>query len=75
MSDDIVPESLGARIRRLRTDQGLSQDRLALESRVDQSALSKLERQRQRMGEIPLRRLAATLKLSFDELVAGTDYT
>lgn len=70
------PESLGARIRRLRGERGIGQERLAIESNVDQSGLSKFERGRDNrgIGEGALRRLAEVLGLSFDALIEGTDY-
>lgn len=68
-------ERLGDKIKRLRQARGLSQDRLAIESNVDQSGLSKFERGKERrMGEVPLRRIARVLKISFEELINGTDY-
>ena len=77
MADDGVlgAERLGARIKRLRQERGLSQDRLAIDSHIDQSGLSKLERGKGRaVGETPLRRIATVLKTTFEALVAGTDY-
>lgn len=69
-------ETLGAKIKRLRSDLKLSQDRLAIESQVDQSGLSKFERGKDRnIGEVPLRRIARVLKIPFEELIADTDYT
>ena len=68
-------EPLGSRIRRLREEQGLTQDGLSLKARVDQSGLSKLERLKQRrLGPVPLTRLAKVLGLTLDALVEGTDY-
>jgi transcriptional regulator with XRE-family HTH domain len=68
-------ELLGAKIKRLRMERRLSQDRLAIESQTDQSGLSKFERGKDRsMGELPLRRIARVLKITFEDLVAGTDY-
>jgi transcriptional regulator with XRE-family HTH domain len=68
-------EPLGTRIRRLRLEKGLSQDRLAIEAHVDQSGLSKLERGRERrMGPVPLGRIASVLGLDLDDLLAGTDH-
>ena len=68
-------EPIGQRIRRLRQERGLAQDRLAIEARVDQSGLSKLERGKERrMGEVPLRRIAQVLGLTLDELLEGTDF-
>ena len=74
IGDKEVPEPLGARVRRLREERGLAQERLAIEANVDQSGLSKFERGRARhMGPAPLGRIAAVLGLSFRELVLGTD--
>ena len=68
-------EPLGARIRRLRQEKGLPQDRLALKANVDQSGLSKFERGKsERLGPTPLRRIAAVLEVSFEQLIEGTDY-
>src|SRR5438128_402934 len=44
-------EEIGNRVRRLRVQKGLSQDRLALEAHVDQSGLSKVERGNKGLGE------------------------
>jgi transcriptional regulator with XRE-family HTH domain len=73
MADPIELEALGVKVRRLRVDKGLTQDRLAILAHVDQSALSKFERSRGRLGEIPLRRIATVLAVSFEELVANTE--
>ncbi len=77
MNDNsLVPETLGSRIRRLRGELGLGQERLAIESHVDQSGLSKFERGKDNraISEAALRRIATTLGTSFDRLVDGTDY-
>jgi len=55
-------------------ERGMSQDRLALEAHMDQSGLSKFERGGRGVGEVPLRRLAAILQITFEELIAGTDF-
>ena len=68
-------EEIGARIRRLRLERGIGQERLAIESGVDQSGLSKFERGKdRRMGKQSLERIARTLGLSYDQLIDGTDY-
>jgi transcriptional regulator with XRE-family HTH domain len=68
-------ENLGSKIKRLRIERKLAQERLAIEAHVDQSGLSKFERGRDRnIGEASLRRIASVLKISFEELVAGTDH-
>jgi transcriptional regulator with XRE-family HTH domain len=69
-------EELGAKVKRLRQERGLGQERLAIEAHVDQSGLSKFERGKERkMGEAPLKRIAAVLGIGFDELVSGTTWT
>jgi transcriptional regulator with XRE-family HTH domain len=73
--DDTPKEAIGARIKRLRQMQRLAQDRLAIEAHLDQSGLSKFERGANRsMSEAAIRRIAAVLKVPFDELVDGTDF-
>lgn len=78
MSDGAQPthlEPLGARIKRLRLERKLSQDRLAIEAHIDQSGLSKLERGKERgIAEVPLRRVAAVLRISYEQLIDGTDF-
>lgn len=70
-----APEDLGAKIKRLRQQRGLGQERLAIEAHVDQSGLSKFERGKERkMGTVPLMRIAAVLGLSLDELLNGTSW-
>jgi transcriptional regulator with XRE-family HTH domain len=69
-----VPEPLGARVRRLRQERSLAQDRLAIEANVDQSGLSKFERGKAgHVAPAPLRRIAAVLGVPIEELVHGTD--
>lgn len=78
MSEENSPrqavESIGTRVRRLRTERRFSQDRLALAAHIDQSGLSKFERGGKGIGRIPLTRIAEVLEISFEQLVAGTDF-
>lgn len=68
-------EPVGARIRRLRKEIGLGQEKLAISANVDQSGLSKFERGAERnIGQAALRRIAGVLGVNFEELIAGTDY-
>ena len=67
-------EEIGNRVRRLRVQKGLSQDRLALEAHVDQSGLSKFERANKGLGRIPLTRIASVLGIALEELISGTDF-
>jgi transcriptional regulator with XRE-family HTH domain len=70
-------ETLGVRIKKLRQERKLSQDRLAIEAHVDQSGLSKFERgsdTKRTFGDAAIRRIAAVLRISFEELISATDY-
>lgn len=67
-------ENIGSRVRRLRTEKGYSQDRLAIESHVDQSGLSKFERGGRGIGRHTLTRIARVLGISYEDLVTGTDF-
>jgi transcriptional regulator with XRE-family HTH domain len=68
-------EPLGLRVKRLRSERKLSQDRLAIEAHVDQSGLSKFERgRRYRIGRSGVERIARVFGISFDALVSGTDF-
>lgn len=67
-------EDIGPRIRRLRAERGIGQERLAIEAHVDQSGLSKFERGKdRRMSKQSLERIAAVLGLAYDQLIEGTD--
>jgi transcriptional regulator with XRE-family HTH domain len=77
MTDPITEsEELGAKIRRLRTERHLGQERLAIEANVDQSGLSKFERGKENraLSEVALRRIAVVLHTSFETLILGTTY-
>ena len=67
-------EPIGARVRRLRIEQGMPQERLSLSAKIDQSGLSKFERSSRGVGPAVLRRIAGVLGVSFEELIAGTDF-
>ena len=68
-------EALGSKIRRLRVERGLGQERLAIEANVDQSGLSKFERGKDQRGfsSVALQRVATVLGLTLEELLAGTE--
>lgn len=68
-------EQLGTRIKRLRTERRIAQDRLAIEAHVDQSGLSKFERGREyKIGRPGLERIATVFGMTYHELTAGTDF-
>ena len=68
-------ELLGAKVRRLRLERGLGQERLAIEAHVDQSGLSKFERGKdaRAFSDGALERVATILGLTLQNLLAGTD--
>jgi len=68
------PEPIGTRVRRLRLERGIAQEHLSIEAHVDQSGLSKFERGARNLGEVPLRRVANVLGLSFEDLISGSDF-
>lgn len=75
MAPNSAAEPLGSKIRRLRLERGVGQEKLAVEANIDQSGLSKFERgNARRPGMSALERIAAVLGLTFGELVEGTDY-
>jgi len=74
MDDSGQVEPLGSRVRRLRMERGFGQERLALLARLDQSGLSKFERNVRTLGETSLRRIAAILDVPFEYLPEGTDH-
>jgi transcriptional regulator with XRE-family HTH domain len=68
-------ESVGSRVRRIRMERGIGQERLAIAAHIDQSGLSKFERNAVHLGEPPLRRIANVFQISFEDLVEGTDFS
>jgi transcriptional regulator with XRE-family HTH domain len=75
-AESLVPEreNIGQRVKRLRIERGYSQDRLAIEARVDQSGLSKFERGGRGFGRLSLQKIADVLGIPFNALIEGTDF-
>lgn len=69
------PEPIGQRVRRLRTERNLSQDRVTLSANIDQSGFSKFERGVRSLGEDALRRVASVLGVEFELMVKDTDFS
>src|SRR5947208_8207976 len=67
-------QPIGERVRRLRIERNLSQDRLSLSANIDQSGFSKFERGARSLGEDAVRRIADVLRVSFEEMVKNTDF-
>lgn len=63
--------SLGQRIRLLRMSKGLSQEQLALESNLDRTYVSEVERGRRNISALNLNKLSHALNVSLSELLKG----
>jgi transcriptional regulator with XRE-family HTH domain len=74
MDSEIPSEPLGSKVRRMRVERGLGQERLALLARIDQSGLSKFERNSRPIGEASLRKIAQVLEIPLERLLEDTDY-
>lgn len=60
--------SLGAEIRRTRSEMGISQERLALETEIDRSYLGAIERGEQNVGILHLWRICQALRISLADI-------
>lgn len=63
----------GTALRQLRTERGLSQERLALDSRLDRTYVSGIERGERNPSLANLLKLAATLDVPFSEWAARAE--
>ena len=66
---DPVLVALGTAIRRIRTEQGMSQEKLALLSEIDRSYVGRVERGDNNVAVLTLVRLANALQISVAELM------
>jgi len=62
---------VGLRLKNLRTEKGISQETLALNSGVDRAYLGRIERGEVSVGVQVLKRLLKSLDSSFSELFNG----
>ena len=72
-SGEVFLQALGSRIRKLRNVQGLTRKSLAQESDVSERHLAQLEAGEGNISILLLRRIAAVLGVSLDELFAPED--
>lgn len=70
----VVAERLGANVRRLRVDAGLSRDQLAIGAEVGHGHLSKIENGGLLCRVDTLVKLAAALRVTPNDLLAGIDW-
>ena len=70
MQQDDIRTRFGARIRRLRSERGLSQEAFADEAGLHRTYIGAIERGEQNLSLANIERLAATLEISLAELFA-----
>lgn len=70
MHEDDIRTRFGARIRRLRSERGLSQEAFADEAGLHRTYIGAIERGEQNLSLANIERLAATLGVSLAELFA-----
>lgn len=61
--------AVGRRIRTLRMERGLSQEKLALRSGIHRTYISSVERGQRNIALLNLKRLARTLRVSLPDLM------
>lgn len=66
-----ILESFGRRVRELRKSRGLSQEAFAAECGLDRTYVGGIERGERNVALRNIATIAATLKLSLSELMAG----
>ena len=66
---DVLLKRLGARIRELRQEKGLSQEGLALAAGLDRSYVGGVERGKRNIAVVNLKKVAAALDIPLSELV------
>jgi transcriptional regulator with XRE-family HTH domain len=69
-SETILLRTLGARIRAMRKERGLSQERLAELARIHENHLRRIEAGTANPSYLVLHRIARALKIALPELVA-----
>ena len=70
MDEDDIRRRFGTRIRRLRTERGLSQEAFADKAGLHRTYIGAIERGEQNLSLANIERLAATLEISLAELFA-----
>lgn len=70
-----MPTTVGERVRRLRTDRGLTQDDLAQKAGISKGFLSDLENGKRSIGAETLLDLGRAMGVSLDFLMTGEDST
>ena len=66
-----ILSAFGAAVRRIRTEQGVSQEELALKCEIDRSYMGSIERGEQNSGLLHIARIAKALDIKITELMAN----
>lgn len=66
--DQIFLEQLGSRIRELRLEIGLSQEKLSFECELDRTYIGSVERGERNIAAINLKKISKALNISVSEL-------
>ena len=66
--DKFFLEQLGSRIRDLRLENGLSQEKLSFESNLDRTYIGSVERGERNIAAINLRKISKALNISISQL-------
>ena len=67
----MITEVVGKRIRELRSEQGLSQEKLALRAELDRTYIAGVEQGKRNLSIKSLEKIILALNISFEEFFKG----
>ena len=67
----MITEDVGGRIRELRGEQGLSQEKLALRAELDRTYIAGVEQGKRNLSIKSLEKIIIALNISFEEFFKG----
>lgn len=67
----MITEKVGLRIRQLRIEQGISQEKLALKAEIDRTYLAGVESGKRNISIKSLEKIVSALEKSFQEFFTG----
>lgn len=67
----MITENVGRRIRELRGEQGLSQEKLALRAELDRTYIAGVEQGKRNLSIKSLEKIIIALNISFEEFFKG----
>jgi len=67
----MITEIVGKRIRKLRSEQGLSQEKLALRAELDRTYIAGVEQGKRNLSIKSLEKIIIALNISFEEFFKG----